>query len=100
MEEKKRCTWAGSDPLYIEYHDSEWGIPLYDDNKLFEFLTLETFQAGLSWITVLRKRDNFRRAFDNFDYNIVSKYNESKISILLNDAGIIRNKLKILKLPS
>lgn len=95
MKEVKRCNWAGSDPLYIDYHDSEWGVPLYDDQKLFEFLTLETFQAGLSWITVLRKRENFRSVFDNFDYNKVSKYDESKISLLLNDAGIIRNRLKI-----
>jgi len=93
--EKNRCTWCGSDPLYIEYHDTEWGVPLHDDQQLFEFLTLETFQAGLSWITVLRKRENFRRAFDNFDFNTVAAYGESKVEELLQDVGIIRNKLKI-----
>lgn len=92
---KKRCTWAGKDPLYIEYHDTEWGVPLYDDDKLFEFLILETFQAGLSWITILRKRENFRKAFDNFDYHKIAKYGDEKFAELLQDAGIIRNKLKI-----
>ena len=92
---KKRCSWCGSDPLYVEYHDTEWGVPVYDDDKLFEFLILETFQAGLSWITVLRKRENFRKAFDNFDYKKIAKYGESKYDELLQDAGIIRNKLKI-----
>jgi DNA-3-methyladenine glycosylase I len=92
---KKRCSWCGNDPLYVEYHDTEWGVPVYDDDKLFEFLILETFQAGLSWITVLRKRENFRKALDNFDYKKIAKYGESKYDELLQDAGIIRNKLKI-----
>ena len=93
--EFNRCEWAGNDPLYIKYHDTEWGVPVYDDKTLFEFLILETFQAGLSWITVLRKRDNFRLAFDNFDYNIIAAYNSTKINELLNNSGIIRNRLKI-----
>ncbi len=92
---KTRCDWCGKDPLYVEYHDTEWGVPVYDDAKLFEFLILETFQAGLSWITILRKRENFRKAFDGFNYNIIAKYKESKFEDLLQDAGIIRNKLKI-----
>jgi len=92
---KKRCAWCGNDPLYIEYHDTEWGVPVYDDDKLFEFLILETFQAGLSWITVLRKRENFRKAFDNFDYKKIAKYNDDKFDELIQDAGIIRNRLKI-----
>jgi len=90
-----RCLWAGNDPLYIKYHDLEWGVPIYDDATLFEFLMLETFQAGLSWITILKKRENFRNAFDNFDYKKIARYDEEKIQLLLNDAGIIRNKLKI-----
>ncbi|MBI9042621.1 DNA-3-methyladenine glycosylase I [Lutibacter sp.] len=93
--EKKRCNWCGTDPLYMEYHDKEWGVPVYDDKKLFEFLILETFQAGLSWITILRKRENFRAALDNFDFRKISKYNETKSEELLQNAGIIRNKLKI-----
>lgn len=93
--EKKRCAWCGNDPLYIEYHDTEWGVPVYDDDKLFEFLILETFQAGLSWITVLKKRENFRAAFDNFNYKKIATYNETKYNELLLNAGIIRNKLKI-----
>ncbi len=92
---KNRCSWCGNDPLYITYHDTEWGVPVYDDNKLFEFLILETFQAGLSWITILRKRENFRKAFDNFDYRKIANYGEKKYDALLQDAGIIRNKLKI-----
>ncbi len=92
---KIRCAWCGEDPLYVEYHDTEWGVPVKDEQLLFEFLTLETFQAGLSWITVLRKRENFRRAFDNFDYRKIANYGESKIESLLLDAGIIRNKLKV-----
>ncbi|WP_425657418.1 DNA-3-methyladenine glycosylase I [Tenacibaculum ascidiaceicola] len=92
---KKRCFWVSDDPLYIEYHDNEWGVPVYDDDKLFEFLILETFQAGLSWITILKKRENFRKAFDNFDYKKIAKYSEGKYEELLQDAGIIRNKLKI-----
>lgn len=93
--EKKRCGWCGNDPLYIEYHDTEWGVPVYNDDKLFEFLILETFQAGLSWITILKKRENFRKAFDDFDYNKIAKYDEAKFEELINNSGIIRNKLKI-----
>lgn len=92
---KIRCAWCGNDPLYMEYHDTEWGVPVLDDEKLFEFLILETFQAGLSWITILRKRENFRIAFDNFDYKKIANYNEAKFEELLLDSGIIRNKLKI-----
>ena len=92
---KNRCTWCGDDPLYVEYHDKEWGVPVYDDATLFEFLILETFQAGLSWITILRKRENFRKAFDSFDYKKIAKYDDKKYEELLQDAGIIRNKLKI-----
>jgi len=95
MDNKTRCDWSTKDPLYIKYHDEEWGSPLKDDQKLFEFLTLETFQAGLSWITVLRKRENFRAAFDNFDYKKIAGYDDSKFDSLLQNAGIIRNKLKI-----
>lgn len=93
--EKIRCGWCKNDPLYMAYHDTEWGIPVYDDDKLFEFLILETFQAGLSWITILRKRENFRNAFDHFDYKKIANYSEDKYEELLLDAGIIRNKLKI-----
>lgn len=92
---KVRCKWAGNDPLYCDYHDHEWGVPLHDDQLLFEFLILEGAQAGLSWITVLRKRENYRKAFDNFDPNIVAKYDDRKIEKLLQNEGIIRNKLKI-----
>lgn len=92
---KKRCSWSGNDPLYMSYHDEEWGVPVYDDEKLFEFLILETFQAGLSWITVLRKRENFRKAFDNFNYQKIARYGDNKFDELINDPGIIRNKLKI-----
>lgn len=92
---KQRCDWVSEDPLYIQYHDEEWGVPLSDDKRLFEFLILETFQAGLSWITVLRKRENFRAAFDEFDYERIANYDEKKIALLLEDAGIIRHKLKI-----
>jgi len=93
--EKHRCGWCIGSDLYKAYHDEEWGVPVRDDDTLFEFLILETFQAGLSWITVLKKRDNFRKAFDNFDYKKISKYNQHKINALLQDAGIIRNKLKV-----
>ena len=93
--EKIRCDWSTKDSIYIAYHDNEWGVPLHDDQKLFEFLILETFQAGLSWVTVLRKRNNFRKAFDYFDYKKVALYGEDKIQDLLQDAGIIRNKLKV-----
>ena len=95
MENKNRCAWCEKDDLYINYHDNEWGKPVYDDQMLFEFLILETFQAGLSWYMVLAKRDNFRKAFANFDYKIVANYSEEKIQELLLDAGIIRNKLKV-----
>ncbi|MCB1188145.1 DNA-3-methyladenine glycosylase I [bacterium] len=91
----ERCAWCGSDPLYIAYHDEEWGVPLHDDNALFEFLVLEGFQAGLSWITILRKRDNFRRAFDNFDPLKVVRYSEKRLEKLMLDSGIIRNRMKI-----
>ena len=92
---KHRCGWCLGDPLYEAYHDTEWGVPVKDDSTLFEFLILETFQAGLSWITVLRKRENFREAFDNFDYNKIAQYNQTKIDSLLQNPGIIRNKLKV-----
>ncbi len=92
---KQRCDWCGNDPLYVEYHDNEWGVPVFDDAKLFEFLILETFQAGLSWITVLRKRENFRVALDGFNYKKIANYNEAKFQELLQNKGIIRNKLKI-----
>ena len=92
---KPRCPWCNGDPLYIQYHDEEWGVPVHDDRKLFEFLTLEGFQAGLSWLTILKKRENFRKAFDNFDYVKIAQYYEQKIASLLTDAGIIRNKLKV-----
>ena len=93
--DKIRCGWCKNDPLYMAYHDTEWGVPVYADDKLFEFLILETFQAGLSWITILRKRENFRIAFDAFDYKKIANYSEAKFGELLLDAGIIRNKLKI-----
>ena len=95
MQDKHRCAWCEKDDLYRNYHDNEWGKPVYDDQLLFEFLILETFQAGLSWYTILAKRNNFRKAFANFDYKKVAKYDESKIQELLLDAGIIRNQLKI-----
>ncbi len=90
-----RCAWAGDDPLYIAYHDEEWGVPCHDERKLFEMLCLEGAQAGLSWITILRKRENYRVAFDNFDVEAVAAYDEEKIATLLQDAGIVRNKLKV-----
>lgn len=93
--DRHRCGWCIGDALYEAYHDEEWGVPVKDDDTLFEFLILETFQAGLSWITVLRKRENFRNAFDNFDYKKIAAYNQDKIEELLGNAGIIRNKLKI-----
>ena len=95
MKTKIRCPWPSDDKLMIKYHDKEWGVPLHNDKKLFEFLILEGFQAGLSWRTVLYKRENFRKAFDNFDYNKVAKYDKRKINSLLKDEGIIRNKLKV-----
>ncbi|HEY7841193.1 MAG TPA: DNA-3-methyladenine glycosylase I [Gammaproteobacteria bacterium] len=93
--ELKRCTWPGVDPLYIRYHDREWGVPLHQDRRLFEFLVLEGAQAGLSWITILRKRPAYRRAFHGFDYNRVARYGERDVRRLLRDAGIVRNELKV-----
>lgn len=90
-----RCPWCGDDPLYVAYHDTEWGVPVYDDDKLFEFLILEGMQAGLSWLTILRKRENFRKAFDNFDAKKIAAYKAPKLKKLMQDAGIIRNRLKI-----
>lgn len=90
-----RCPWPGDDELYIKYHDEEWGVPIHDDNKHFEFLVLESAQAGLSWITILRRRENYRKAYDYFDPVKVAKYDEKKINELLNNPGIIRNRRKI-----
>ena len=95
MKTVKRCPWPTDIPLMIRYHDNEWGVPVHNDKKLFEFLILEGFQAGLNWRTILNKRENFRRAFDNFDFNKVAEYDKRKINSLLKDEGIIRNKLKI-----
>ena len=95
MTEKKRCAWAGSDPTYVAYHDTEWGVPVTDDRVLFEFLVLEGAQAGLSWITILRKRAAYRKAFAKFDPKKVAKFDEAKIEALLEDPGIVRNRLKI-----
>jgi DNA-3-methyladenine glycosylase I len=92
--DKPRCAWIAND-LMRQYHDEEWGVPLHDDQKLFEFMVLDAFQAGLSWKTILTKRENFRKAFDNFDPAIIANYDENKYEILLSDAGIIRNRLKI-----
>ena len=89
------CSWPGNSPLMHEYHDLEWGVPVHDDRKLFEFIVLDGFQAGLSWSTILNKRENFREAFDNFDAEKIVNYNEDKIAELLQDSGIIRNKLKV-----
>ncbi|MFO7755465.1 MAG: DNA-3-methyladenine glycosylase I [Bacteroidales bacterium] len=93
---KHRCGWCGNDRLYIDYHDKEWGVPVYDDRILFEFLALESFQAGLSWLTILKKRENFRAALDDFDYRLIAGYDEKKVNELLANSGIIRNRLKIL----
>ncbi len=90
-----RCGWCGTDPLYVAYHDTEWGVPEYDDRALFEKLILDGFQAGLSWITILRKRDAFRAAFDGFDPNRIVRYDESKVEALMRDTGIVRNRAKI-----
>jgi DNA-3-methyladenine glycosylase I len=95
MENKTRCSWCLSSDLYKEYHDNEWGKPVFDDAVFFEFLILETFQAGLSWITILKKREHFRTAFDNFDYQIIANYNEEKVQELMQNPGIIRNQLKV-----
>lgn len=92
---KKRCPWSGEDPLYCEYHDTEWGVPVHDDRKLFEFLILEGMQAGLSWITILRKRESFRRAFAGFDAEKVARFGARDVERLMADAGIIRNELKV-----
>lgn len=92
---KTRCGWCNNDPLYIAYHDTEWGVPVFDDRLLFEFLILEGMQAGLSWYTILKKRDAFRKAFNNFDAKKIVKFDSSYIQLLLNNPGIIRNKLKI-----
>ena len=95
MASRRRCEWAGSDPVLLDYHDTEWGTPEHDDRKLFEFLILEGAQAGLSWLTILRKRENYRRAFDRFDPERVAKYDARKVRSLLTDDGIVRNRLKI-----
>lgn len=95
MSDKIRCGWCGDDKLYQNYHDTEWGIPVYDDHKLFEFILLEGFQAGLSWITILKRREGFREAFDNFDYKKIAKYNNKKLQQLMIDNRIIKNRLKI-----
>lgn len=92
---KNRCAWSGTDPLYIDYHDNEWGIPVHDDTRLFEMLLLEGAQAGLSWITILRKRENYRKAFSGFDPQKISRYTDEKINSLLLNEGIVRNRLKI-----
>lgn len=91
----KRCDWCGTDPLYVKYHDEEWGVPVHDDRKHYEFLVLEGAQAGLSWITILKRREGYRSAFDNFDPEEVARYNENKIQKLLQDEGIIRNRQKV-----
>ena len=91
----ERCAWPGEDPIYVAYHDEEWGVPEFDDRALFEKLILDGFQAGLSWITILRKRDNFRAAFDGFDPEVIAKYGKRKTNALMNDAGIVRNRAKI-----
>ncbi len=90
-----RCSWAGDDPLYVAYHDDEWGVPVHDDRTLFEFLILEGAQAGLSWITILKKRENYREAFDGFDPRRIARYRAARIEKLLGNAGIVRNKLKV-----
>jgi DNA-3-methyladenine glycosylase I len=93
--ERIRCAWAGTDPLYVAYHDEEWGAPVHDDRRLFEFLLLEGAQAGLSWSTILRKRENYRRAFAGFDPAEVARFDDARIAVLLADPGIVRNRLKI-----
>jgi DNA-3-methyladenine glycosylase I len=92
---KKRCEWCSNDPLYMSYHDEEWGVPVHDDRRLFEFLVLEGAQAGLSWLTILKKRDNYRKAFDGFDFERIARYDQHDVARLLNDPGIVRNRLKI-----
>jgi len=95
MTEKTRCGWCGDDPLYVAYHDEEWGVPVFDDRTLFEFLILEGAQAGLSWSTILKKREGYQAAFDDFDPEVVARYDERKTAELLADAGIVRNRLKV-----
>lgn len=95
LSKESICGWVGKDPIYIDYHNNEWGKPIYDDRLLFEFLILDTFQAGLSWITILKKRENFRKAFDQFDAKKIALYGDEKFDSLMDDAGIIRNRLKI-----
>src|SRR6201992_3010084 len=96
MQDLKRCAWAGTDPLYMDYHDKEWGKEVHDDKILFEFLVLESAQAGLSWITILRRRENYRKAFADFDVEKVAAFTNEDVERLMQDAGIIRNRLKIL----
>jgi len=91
----RRCSWAGTDPVYVDYHDREWGVPMHDERTLFEMLILDGAQAGLSWITILKKRDNYRAAFDNFDAAKMARYSECKVQALLNNPGIVRNRLKV-----
>ena len=95
MSTDKRCTWAGDDPLYLAYHDTEWGVPCYDDRLLFELLILEGAQAGLAWITILRKRDNYRQSFDEFDPVKIARYSQKRVDKLLQNPGIVRNRLKV-----
>jgi DNA-3-methyladenine glycosylase I len=95
LQQENDCTWPGNDPLMQEYHDKEWGVPVHDDRKLFEFILLDAFQAGLSWKTILYRREHFRQAFDNFDAQKIAQYSESRIQQLMQDAGIIRNQAKI-----
>jgi DNA-3-methyladenine glycosylase I len=94
-ERIERCEWCGDDELYVRYHDEEWGVPVHDERDLFEFLCLEGAQAGLAWITILKKRDNYRRAFDDFDARKIARYSDKKIRALLQDPGIVRNRLKV-----
>ena len=94
-DKKTRCTWAGEDPLYVQYHDEEWGVPVHDDRHFFEMLTLEGAQAGLSWITILRKRDAYRKAFANFDVDTVARFTPARVERILQDPGVVRNRMKI-----
>lgn len=95
MSDRRRCEWAGNDPLYLAYHDEEWGVPVHDDRRFFEMLCLEGAQAGLSWLTILRKRAHYRTAFDGFDPATIARYDEAKVAMLLTDPGIVRNRLKV-----
>uniref|UniRef100_A0A7C1JIX0 DNA-3-methyladenine glycosylase I n=1 Tax=Caldilinea aerophila TaxID=133453 RepID=A0A7C1JIX0_9CHLR len=95
MSERRRCEWAENDPLYLAYHDEEWGVPVHDDRRLFEMLCLEGAQAGLSWLTILRKRAHYRTVFDGFDPAMVARYDEARVAMLLADPGIVRNRLKV-----